>query len=264
MKSVSASLLKSLELVRGSQVLYRHKNLAETADNRPVLIVTDVELRPGINRLRGRGDQRWRRAVAPVTLSYVHRPVQVVIDRLEILRQAGRPARSIFPEMRAGRLIFKDVMPEGNVRLYGHVKWSDVADKRFEQTQNVQVWVNGFQQVPSQLQASRERSGLKFFDTLIVLNRRKDNTIEIGLPGLEHEASSRLDFLVDCAKPELRQRLHLVVIGVNTTDGEALVDQALDAMKAKRLTSGEIRRIAPITAAAFDKGSVYPPLVRAS
>ncbi len=257
----SASGLKSLELIRGSEVLYRHEKLAAAAGNRPLLIETDVELKPALNRLKIVAINDGGEQTASVTLSYVHRPVQVVIDKLQLPRKAGRPAVTLFPKMRGGRLVFDAPVPEGNVRIYGHVKWSDSQDKRFAQTQNVQVWVNGFQQVPSQLKTSRERAGVKLFDTLVVLNRLEDNTIELGLPGLEHEASSRLDFQVDCVRPELRQRLHLVIVGVGATDGDALVSGALKAMKARRTTSGKIRRIAPITAAAFDKGSIYPPLV---
>jgi hypothetical protein len=140
--------------------------------------------------------------------------------------------------------------------VYGHVEWSTTADEALvKKLQQVQVWVNGFQQAPVVLSAP-DKNLTGEFSSFVILNQDQDNQIQFTLPDLTVDSATSLDLFVNCEKPIREQRLHLLVISVGAPKGSEaeLEQQVLAAMKAKP-AGREFRT------SAFNRVAIYGPLV---
>ena len=85
----------------------------------------------------------------------------------------------------------------------------------------MQVWVNGFLQKPV-LAGKAQPDGRRPFQAEMVLTRRKDNRIEVGIvdPNLPSEASNRTALALNCAKPITARQLYLLVVAVGAKQEE--------------------------------------------
>ena len=101
-----------------------------------------------------------------------------------------------------------------NSKLHGSVKWSVENHDRMAERLRVQVWVNGFQQLPGLLEPMQSDEPVRQFSVPIMLNQQQDNHIEVKLPDLKDDDASPMDFFVGCEQPQLEQRLHVVIVGV--------------------------------------------------
>ncbi|HVS37914.1 MAG TPA: hypothetical protein VMS17_20310, partial [Gemmataceae bacterium] len=91
------------------------------------------------------------------------------------------------------------------------------------------------------------------FQATVLLTRPTDDHIEVELVGLPHGDRARNQCIVSrCTAPIRGRRLHLVVIGVDVKDGEALKQQALIAVGADG---------SPASSSFFEKVVPYEPLV---
>jgi hypothetical protein len=187
-------------------------------------------------------------------VNYIDPPARVVIDRLETADvQSPQQFKVVTKD---GRVQADRVAPTGKMMVYGHVEWSKSADEAVvRRLQQVQVWVNGFQQAPVVL-AAPGKNLTSEFSAFVVLNQERANQIQFALPALTSDLSTAFDIFVDCEKPVREQRLHLLVIGVGAPTGSEaeLESQVLEAMKARR--SGREFRTS-----AFDRLAIYGPLV---
>jgi len=213
-----------------------------------------VTLKPGNNRFEVLAANESGSQFDQSLVNYIDPPARVVIDRLVT---ADLPAEHQFKVVtKGGRVQADKASPTGKMMVYGHVEWSKTADEALtKRLQQVQVWVNGFQQAPVVISPPGKNLTSEF-SAFIVLNQEKANQIQFALPELTSDLSTAFDIYVDCDKPVREQRLHLLVIGVGApARSEAeLEKQVLTAMKARR--SGREYRTS-----AFDRLAIYGPLV---
>ncbi len=208
-----------------------------------------VKLRPRDNVLRLVAINDGGESQAERVVTYVRKPVEVVVDRLQPTRDADE---ALVPELLEGGLLrFVNASPESSLWLHGRVRWPDAATQQQNRVSVVQVWVNGFLQQPVPLKAPSS-PGLEWsWRAKIRLNRAGENEISVRLPGVARAADCRLDFKVGCTKPDERQRLHLLVVGVGEKDTKQLETLALRAVRGRRMAGDQI------ATPAFAKGWLY-------
>lgn len=255
----SQSRLKRVELRLGAQTAATidvEKQVASAepaAGQKPAGFRLDgtarVELRPRDNVLRVVAINDGGESQAERIVTYVRKPVEVVVDRLQPTRDADEP---LVPELLEGGLLrFVNASPESSLWLHGRVRWPDAATQEQNRVSVVQVWVNGFLQQPVPLKPPRSPDLEWAWRAKIRLNRAGENEISVRLPGIARAADCRLDFKVDCTKPDERQRLHLLVVGVGEKDQRQLETLALRAVRGKRIAGDQI------STPAFAKGWIY-------
>src|SRR5262249_31484698 len=94
------------------------------------------------------------------------------------------------------------------------------------------VYVNGFQQLPGELEPVPGNDRERQFRVPIILNRDKDNVIEIVLPDkVPGRQKNPHKFYVDCLNPQHGQRLHVLIIAPTEQDEQKLKDRVQKALK---------------------------------
>lgn len=251
----SATALQSVDLVRdapGKKELRQPVDLSKLPKEGEVVLNAKVELPlvAGLNTLRLEATNEGGKTFSDsVLVSFTLLPVRVFIDRLEV---KGAEGKSLFPKaLSEGRYSF-DEAAQGRVRLYGKVVWGEAADERFKATHLAQVFVNGFQQAPATLRPA-DKGRQREFVADVVLNR-KQNEIEVALPGIVQDANSRTMFSVACREPVPVQRLHLLLVSVTERDDQKVREQALIAFHAEPTAPGQYR------SPCFDQIFLYGPL----
>ncbi|HLJ95302.1 MAG TPA: hypothetical protein VKU02_19140 [Gemmataceae bacterium] len=179
----------------------------------------DVQLRRGLNTLHVVAANDGGEANMPLIVNYPDPPVRLSIDSLLPIGAGNAPVPAT---AEPGGTIRFPAMSEGRVRLRGHVVWDEKDDARLKATKVVRVFVNGFQQLPAELEAAAGGGRERAFRTDILLNQAAHNQVEIALPGLEQDASNRTHFLVDCKNPARAQRLYVLPVSPRETDADAL------------------------------------------
>jgi WD40 repeat protein len=248
--------LKRLSIVREGQKEERielNPDDFKVNDDGAVEVRRAVNVQPGVNRLRVVAVNDGGEQESAVVLNYPRMPVRLVID--DVTAPGGA---SIKPRALAeGKLVFGDA-PKGQMLLNGRVTWSKEDDEQIKKIGVVRIYVNGFQQIPAELRPAEGNSRERKFTARLVLNREKDNEIEVELPDLKQDQANRNQrrFALNCAAPQPGQRLHLLVVGIGEEDGKKLVDEALLSVRAKADKDGVLR------APAFSQVRVYGPLTR--
>jgi hypothetical protein len=214
-----------------------------------------IRLAPGDNRFEVLAANDGGAQSETTSVNYIDPPARIVIDRLE----------TVEPVPTKLTIVTKNNLPHaavpassGKVMVFGRVEWSRSTDKEYlSRPQRVQVWVNGFQQAPLEMQAPDPVDLTSRFSAFAVLNQERDNKIEVALPDLTADIATGLRLAVDCAKPVHEQRLHLLIIGVGEAAGTeaALEQQVLEAVQAQKAGRDLWRTTA------FDRVALYGPLV---
>jgi WD40 repeat protein len=199
-----------------------------------------VQLRHGLNTLRVVAANDGGEQEAALIVNFPYKPVRLVIDSLSPIGSGDKPVPAA---VQPGGTVTFSAIPYGRVRLEGHVAWDEEDDARLKQAKIVRVFVNGFQQLPVRLESGTGDGRERPFRTDILLNQAVGNRVEISLQGLEQDAASRSEFLVDCKNPIRAQRLHLFLVSLD--DGDA-----------KGLESQFVKVLAP----AFEGVDLYGPL----
>jgi hypothetical protein len=192
-----------------------------------------VSLAPDLNSISVRAANGGGEVDATVRVSRIEPPVQVVISKLSCRLPDGG-VQDILPTSRDGSFVrFKDSAANWNPVLHGYVKWSKDSPDLKAPRHPVQVWVNGFQQLPGLLDPAADGERIRRFSMPIMLNQSSDNRIAIRLPDLKDDEASSVDFSVDSVNPQLEQRLHVVIVGVGVPpeEQESLLDQFAAAME---------------------------------
>ena len=259
----SATLLTQVEL-RGENdtVLFKQKTeeLKEWKANQPLQFTVEIRLspaRPTTFHLVATNEGGHGQANA--TLQIPERPAYVVIDKLESLKPGGKEWSPSLQNDSNGLAVF-DVIPEGRVKLSGHIYWNDPDDKRFQRKINLRVFCNDFQQLPAEADLPKPKATETTFTATVLLTRAQENVVEVDLPDFKRAEGQRHTCVVrkctDLVLPG--RRLHLVIIGIDVKDGAALKKRALDAVSAKQLPGAEGGwQALPF----FEKVVVYEPLV---
>jgi len=252
----SESDLSAVEVYRGDEVLYRSNRKAPKKVNPRVELREQVTLllKPGPNPLRVEAvNAGGRSRSATIVISYTEPAVYVSIDEIE-----GIP-----PNFLPGDEISFAVLPQAVVRLKGRVTWTTTAAKQLD-TANLQVtaYVNGSRQLPVAMRP-RGSDGIpdnvRRFEVPVLLTR-SDNKIRIELidPNQREDVAqltrSRREFSVRCGNPFEKQRLHLLIVGVDVLDGGTLRNRVLDTLGA---TERPRDMQGPFKTRAFDQCILY-------
>lgn len=208
-----------------------------------------VTLDPKENILRAVAKNSDDSAEASITVNYLHMPVRLVFDRVETMGPRRELARQDLGE---GRVTFAEA-PEGRIWLHGRVIWDREEDEQLRGLARVETYVNDVRQLPAELQPPEAKRRERAFRAPLFLNR-SSNRIEVRLPELKREASSRHEFPLLCTNPDAGQRLHLVIVGVGEKDEKRLMQRILTGLGAQ--ATGERQFKTP----AFEIGQIYGPL----
>lgn len=249
----SPTPLKRIDIVRGGLAPYRTtadmRELKQTAPNEYELRQV-VPLQPRANPIHFSVVNDGGENKAAVVVNYMRRPVRLNITGLQPWRAAGA---TISPQvMPDGKIVFPTA-PHGRMTLTGSVQWSKEDDEQLRRLSMVRVYVNGFQQIPAELQPASGDERTRQFRADLLLGRASSNQVEIELPDLKQDVSNRREFRLDCSQPQQGQRLHLLVVGVGDLDEKSISSQALLALRASR-DKDEIRT------PAFSQVRIYGPL----
>jgi hypothetical protein len=186
-----------------------------------------------------------------VTVSFVPRPVRIVVDGF---RSREDDTAVLKPRaIEAEQVGFEAAAPTALMQLEGHVSWGAHAAEAAKLKPMLHVRVNGMLQMPIPLNvaAGAEQAA---WTVPVRLTLAKENRIHVELLGMEKDAGSRSEAIVDCTKPDDRQRLHLLVVGVNEQNVSDLESRALKVFNAERKEGDRL------TSPAFAQGRIYGPL----
>jgi len=256
----TSSTLRKVELTRARSSIEREvlftadaDRLAKGGGDFEVRATPVVALKNGDNILQVTAVNEGGEAVATVTVGYIPPPVRVVVDKIEAKARGGA---TIVPVVRQdNRIVFAAPAPDGHAWIYGRVIWPDGEQSRSKETSRAQVWVNHFPQSRTELKPRVGHANEKEFRARLMLSR-KENHVEIKLSDLPREAGDRPEFTLGCLRPERRQRLHLIIVGIGWQDEFALRDRALRALHGNLVGKSGVEFETP----AFPEGRVYGPL----
>jgi WD40 repeat protein len=212
-----------------------------TEDGAEVYRLTVRGLQEGVNTVEVEADNAGglTRVRGPIVSYTPPGTVEVHFDRLQ--RQDDG---SLVP--------LKGRAPVGNLWLHGHVLWPDEDDPSLGERGPLQVWVNDSKQFPVMLGPRQGRR--REFRVGIRLNREQ-NRVHVALPDrLKLKANTPPGFDVACARPETRQRLHLLILAPGQRDRKKVQGVVLKAFLAED-TKGQNFRTP-----AFEDGILYGPL----
>ncbi|HEY1381231.1 MAG TPA: hypothetical protein VGF55_30810, partial [Gemmataceae bacterium] len=191
-----------------------------------------VTLAEGPNRLRLVAVNGGGEAEEAFTVSHVPIP-----EWLEIDRPAGP-------------------LPQADFTLTGRVRWAAgvPAAEVERKVRGLRVYVNdGFQQqTPEYRPAGANRLE---FAVKVVLNRPKENVVEVVCPELRPDAGGRQRFTVDCDHPREEPRtLHLLVVSIGSGRADADKALAVQALKALQARGGAAGLQSPV----FQRVMMHP------
>jgi hypothetical protein len=148
-------------------------------------------------------------------------------------------------------LPLSDEAPGGSVWLHGYVEWREATQPSLRTRERLRVWVNDFEQFDVQLGPANKLR--RAFKASLRLNQ-KLNLVRLQLPAhLKVESNRPIEFPVSCARPEAKQRLHLVILGPGQSNQQRLIGAVLKAFLASNIKGKSFRT------PAFDEGIVYRP-----
>jgi WD40 repeat protein len=183
---------------------------------------------------------------ATATISVIERPVTVEIDQLV----AADGQVSLVRSQADGSLGLEGAVPTDTAALYGRIVWTTEADRPRDRPIYLQAWVNGFLQASRRIEVHHDGRELSF-EIPVALNRQTGNRVRLELPAFAEEEGVRRHLVLDCARPNTRQRIHVLLAGVGlpTQDREAFtraIVESLGASEGGPSSEGLV---------------VYPPLV---
>jgi WD40 repeat protein len=154
----------------------------------------------------------------------------------------------------------KSPQPDGEVTLTGRVNWvgANRAAEFEKKLLNMRVYVNsGFQQQIPTLKPAGDKS--MEFTVHVILNRPKDNLVEVVCPDLRPESGGQQRFVIDCTQPKEEPRtLHLIVVAVDPARAKVtdkrLALRALQALQA----SGAAAGTAGLRSTVFQRVMMHP------
>jgi hypothetical protein len=188
----------------------------------------------------------------PLVVNYVPPPVRVALEALE--PREGGPTLS-FREGPDGKLS-SPASPRARLRLHGKVVWDQADAQQLQHKHYLAVYVNGSQQWRAELDPPRPGARERTFTAEILLNRPRDNRLEVELPGLTLDENSVRTATVDCLQPLLDQWLHVQIISPDEPDERKLNEQVLQTLQATNYVPAKEEFTRP----PFAGGRLYPPM----
>ncbi|MCI0461678.1 MAG: WD40 repeat domain-containing protein [Gemmataceae bacterium] len=194
-------------------------------------VTQEILLEPGENPLRvevvNEGGAEAKTVVVPLTV----RPARI---ELEQLQGQGPGGETVTLQRGSDGPLADKPADRSRVWLTGKVHWGHPRDPQLKERLQVQVSVNGFQQLPVTLDPCKAGGRERAFKAELLLNFKEANQVVVNVPGLPQEESSRGAVTVDCRAPATEQHLHLVLVAPGEKD-EQFQKRALAALKARRV-----------------------------
>jgi WD40 repeat protein len=193
----------------------------------------EIELEPGSNWLSieviGVGG---RLPDSPqLVLNYVPPPLRVELERLTESPDGGA---SLLPQRRQAETLVFPKASSGQVWLHGRVSWTSKKGMGRDDHLKLRVFVNGFQQLPYEIQ--REGDAMETpFQVMLLLNRSRGNRINLVASRLV--GGSLTEAVADCAAPIPAQRLHVLALSPYSRP-EEVKERLLKAIHAPRQEGG--------------------------
>jgi WD40 repeat protein len=235
---VSESDLKSVELRRGDEVLYRADLKKARRDGERFVLEEEaaILLQKGSNDVRLVAlNAGGASAPAGTVISYKPPPVVVFVDQFEELVEGNVRRPPVKPKVNAdGTLVFPDVTTS-TIYLTGRVRWGDPRDAR---DLRLQLRVNDqAQELPIAWSKVDGEPNMRRFEVPVSLSKQKNRLVlELIDPKgavVAQTADSRRVFHITSKLPPKPQRLHLLIVGVEITDEVLLKNRVLETLGAK-------------------------------
>ncbi len=220
-----------------------------------------LDLTAGVNRVRVEVQNRGGVTSEEFGVTYLPPPVSITLKRLV----TNATASLIKPVSATGNNdlpAFESDVDEGLATLEGDIQWIP-GHRPVGKSWTIRVWVNGFLR-SVQVPAPADNISTAGFQVPVVLNLKK-NRLRVEAPEIafshqklaleDHAIGALQNVLVSCARPEQRQRLHVVLMGVQIQDGRNICR----AEDLNEFATTALRLQTPETAFADIKS--YTPLV---
>jgi len=218
-----------------------------------------LDLTAGVNRIRIEVQNRGGVTTEDLAVTYLPPPVSISLQRLVTADGVSEFAGA---EVQADTEVLDASVKEATATLVGEIEW--LPGQRPAGTNwTIRVWVNGFLRTV-RVPAPPDDANRIEFQVPIVLNLPK-NRLRIEAPEVtfsnqhvalqDHSITALQNVLVSCAKPETRQRLHLVVMGVQMVGGRNICR----AEDLNEFANTALRLQTPQTA--FTDIKAYAPLI---
>jgi len=182
-----------------------------------------LSLTTGVNRVRIEVSNRGGVTDQEFAITYLPPPVSISVQRLV--------TSNTISEINTGgnssdNSSFESSVQQGATTLEGKIEWIP-GHRPSGRNWTVRVWVNGFLKT-LKVPAPAEGIEMAEFSIPLLLNQPQ-NRLRIEAPEIassnqklaleDHSIASLQNIFVSCAEPELRQRLHLVLMGVQMENG---------------------------------------------
>jgi hypothetical protein len=225
----------------------------------------EIELRDGVNRVRvvaantGTGDS------LEFTVTYTPPPVRVVIEGIDEVGAAGAPPVELGAPGR-GRQVVAD---RAFVQVRGKVVWTaDDAPVARARDLSVVLTANQVVHFPAELRPAEGAKKERSFTAPLFLNAAQTRvTVEVrvwGRPPVAQQGVGPAGFDLACRGPLAEQRLHVVVIAPDVSDGEEeakLVRQVVGAVGGELPKGPSPFRSGEFAHRSFTRAVLYRPLV---
>jgi WD40 repeat protein len=211
-----------------------------------------VPLVPGLNALLvNAANEGGQRSSNRVEISYSRVPIQVLIDGIEAWNNGDGAVRPAGADIGSHPLRLD--VAGGRVWLLGRIRGRRDNDEELRKIKGLWVYVNDIRQLPADVGPLSRNTRERRFRVPLVLNG-KDNHIVLETINVIQDANNRSEFKVACDQPEKSQRLHLIIVGSDSTDVKDLRERALQAVNAPRTAT------TTFTTPAFQAGFIDGPL----
>jgi WD40 repeat protein len=228
--------LQRVEILRGDEVLHK-ANVAKAGREGPLHTLEGkavVTLTNGTNRLRLVAvNTDGKSPEAEAVVSYTEPAVLVTIDAVQLRSPSNEVEAEFTPvcdptcEVR-----FEEKAPRSLVWLVGRVRWSDPKAKALDdRSLRVVAKVGDCRQFPVELgpRGTGEAADTRPFRVPLILIGA-ENRVSVDLPSIGQQQLSRREFTLRCAAPVRKQRLHVLVVGIDVKDRENLKKRVFDAL----------------------------------
>jgi len=234
-----------------------------------VILTTSVrlELREGVNRFRISAVNAGGETLPEeFSLSRTTPAVQVIIEGVEELAPNQAAARLLTRKESSGSVAFDGALT-GFVRVRGRVRWSsDTNPIQRDPILTAVLFANQVGHLPVTLEPATSPGGDRTFSAPVFLNAPTTNVrveLRTGPRGKTVPQQARGgDIQIRCQNPLTKQRLHVVVVGVDvpSKDRFALIQQVVESLggivppeKVGRFDRGEFK------AGSFAQAFLYRP-----
>ncbi len=233
LRILSDSTITLAEIKRGAETLHKIDLTKLRQDGKGFMLeeTANLLLNYGTNLLDLEVVNDGGRSTKPMVVNVEPPAVRVEIEEIQERDEKGVPKA------------IKGKAPGFLVWVVGKVVWSDSkAPEIDDKNLSVIAMVRGCKQFPVQLEPRGKGDDANFrrFEVPVVLTKdTNDIQIEVkkgridSAPAVAQTVLTENKFSLACAKPAKEQRLHLLIVGVDVTDGKALTTRVLNMLGVK-------------------------------